>query len=197
MLLCNFQCQQKKKITGVSQCIELRASSSVVIVFWAGWAEQIRKKKHRVEFFQHYLLSVLLLLLLSHFSVSDSVRPQKRQPTRLPLPSDSPGKNTGVCCHFLLQCMKVKSESEVAQSCPTLSDPMDCSLAGSSVHGIFQARVLEWGAIAFSVSSLAYSNIFRRYSPKSQPPLNNTYVPSMTTAKIYRINYNFINFLIH
>ena len=65
-------------------------------------------------------------------------------------PWDSPGKNTGVGCHFLLQCMKVKSESEVAQSCPTLSDPMDCSLPGSSFHGIFQARVLEWGAIAFS-----------------------------------------------
>ena len=64
-------------------------------------------------------------------------------------PWDSPGKNTGVGCHFLLQCMKVKSESEVAQSCPALRDPMDCSLPGSSVHGIFQARVLEWGAIAF------------------------------------------------
>ena len=62
----------------------------------------------------------------------------------------SPGKNTGVGCHFLLQCMKVKSESEVAQSCPTLNDPMDCSLPGSSIHGIFQARVLEWGAIAVS-----------------------------------------------
>ena len=72
------------------------------------------------------------------------------QPTRLLHPWDSPGKNTGVGCHFLLQCMKVKSESEVAQSCPTLSDPMDCSLPGSCVHGIFQARVLEWGAIAFS-----------------------------------------------
>ena len=77
--------------------------------------------------------------------VSDSVRPHRRQPTRLPRPWDSPGKNTGVGCHFLLQCRKVKSESEVAQSCPTLSDPMDCSLPGSSVHGIFQARVLEWG----------------------------------------------------
>ena len=78
------------------------------------------------------------------------MRPHRRQPTRLPHPWDSPGKNTGVGCHFLLQCMKVKSESEVAQSCPTLSDPMDCSLPGSSVHGIFQARVLEWVAIAFS-----------------------------------------------
>ena len=70
--------------------------------------------------------------------------------SRLPRPWDSPGKNTGVGCHFLLQCMKVKSESEVAQSCPTLSNPMDCSLPGSSVHGIFQARVLEWVSIAFS-----------------------------------------------
>ena len=66
------------------------------------------------------------------------------------IPGDSPGKNTGVGCYFLLQCMKVKSESEVAQSCPTRSDPMDCSLPASSVHGIFQARVLEWVAIAFS-----------------------------------------------
>ena len=81
--------------------------------------------------------------------VSDSVRPHRRQPTRLPHPWDSPGKNTGVGCHFL-QCMKVKSESEVAQSCPTLRHPVDCSLPGSSVHGIFQARVLEWGATAFS-----------------------------------------------
>ena len=72
--------------------------------------------------------------------------------TRLRHPWDSPGKNTGVGCHFLLQCMKVKSESEVVQSCPALRDPMDCSLPGSSIHGIFQARVLEWGAIAFSDS---------------------------------------------
>ena len=75
--------------------------------------------------------------------------PHRWQPTRLPYPWNSPGKNTGVGCHFLLQHLKVKSESEVSQSCPTLSDPMDCSLPGSSVHGIFQARVLEWGAIAF------------------------------------------------
>ena len=82
--------------------------------------------------------------------MSDSVRPHRRQPIRLPRPWDSPGKNTGVGCHFLLQCMKVKSESEVAQSCPTLSDPMDCSPLGSSVHGTLQARVLEWGVIALS-----------------------------------------------
>ena len=78
--------------------------------------------------------------------MSDSVRPHRRQPTRLPCPWDSSGKNTGMGCHFLLQCVKVKSQSEVAQSCPTLSDPMDCSLPGSSIHGIFQPRVLEWGA---------------------------------------------------
>ena len=83
--------------------------------------------------------------------VSDSVQPHRWKPTRLCCPWDSPGKNTGVGCHFLLHCMKVKSESEVAQSCPTLSDPMDCSLPGSSVHGIFQARVLEWGAIAYCI----------------------------------------------
>ena len=90
--------------------------------------------------------------------MSDSVQLHRRQPTRLPCPWDSPGKNTGVGCHFLLQGAKVKSESEVAQSCPTLSDPMDCSLPGSSVHGIFQARVLEWGAIAFS--NIIYSGMY-------------------------------------
>ena len=78
-------------------------------------------------------------------------RPHRRQPTRLPRPWDSPGKNTGVGCHFLLQCRKVKSEREVAQSCPSLCDPMDCSPPGFSIHRIFQARVLEGGAIAFSV----------------------------------------------
>ena len=98
------------------------------------------------------ILSLLLLLLLNHFSRADSVQPHRRQPTRLLRPWDSPCKNTGVGCHFLLQCMKVKSESEVTQSCPTPSDPMDCSLPSSSVHGIFQARVLEWGAIALSGS---------------------------------------------
>ena len=79
--------------------------------------------------------------------MSDSVRPQRRQPTRLRYPWHSPVKNTGVGCHFLLQCMKVKSESEIAQLCLTLRDPMDCSLPGSSIHGISQARVLEWVAI--------------------------------------------------
>ena len=77
------------------------------------------------------------------------MRPHRWQPTRLCRPWDSPGKNTGVGCHFLLQCMKVKVKS--LSKCPTLCDPMDYSLPGSSVHGIFQARVLEWVAIAFSV----------------------------------------------
>ena len=83
--------------------------------------------------------------------MSNSVQPHRQKPTRLLCPWDSPGKNIGVGCHFLLQCMKVKSEREVAQSCPTLSNPVDCSPPGSSIHGIFQARVLEWAAIAFSI----------------------------------------------
>ena len=95
--------------------------------------------------------------------MSDSVRPRRRKPTRLPCPWDSPGKDTGVGCHFLLQCMKVKSEREVVQSCLTLSDHMDGSLPGSSVHGIFQARVLEWGAIAFSTGP--------PQGPPQRPPL--------------------------
>ena len=99
----------------------------------------------------------LLLLLLSR--LSNSVRPHRWQPTGLPHPWDSPGKNTGVGCHFLLQCRKVKSQSEVAQSCLTLSNPMDCSLPGSSIYGIFQARVLEWGAIAFSIQGLYVTSI--------------------------------------
>ena len=95
-----------------------------------------------------------------------TMRPHRRQPTRLPHPWDSPGKNTGVGCHFLLQCMKVKSESEVAQLCPTQGDPMDCSPPGSSVHGIFQARVLEWVAIAFLGSSVQVTySVVRSYYP--------------------------------
>ena len=105
------------------------------------------KLRKKVQFYLCYAM-------LSHFSRVHSVLPHRWQPTRLPRPWDSPGKNTGVGCHLLLQCMKVKSESEVAQSCLILSDPMDCSLPGSSIHGIFQAKVLEWGAIAFSKSYL-------------------------------------------
>ena len=91
--------------------------------------------------------------------MSDSVRPHRWQPTRLRCPWDSPGKNTGVGCHFLLQCMKVKSESQVAQSCPTPSNPMDCSPPGPSVHGIFQARALEWGAILLCIKQIANENL--------------------------------------
>ena len=102
--------------------------------------------------------------------VSDSVRPHRQQPTRLPRPWDFPGKNTGVGCHFLLQCIKVKSESEVAQLCPTLSDPTDCGPPGSSIHGIFQARLLEWGAIAFSRKTVrSYPKIKNRtLSPSNE-----------------------------
>ena len=103
------------------------------------------------------LLLLLLLLLLSHFSrVQLCVIPQTAA-TRLPSPWDSPGKNTGVGCHFLLQCMKVKSEREVAQSCPTLSDPIDCSLPGSSIHGIFQAKY--WSGVPLPSPQTAYSVI--------------------------------------
>ena len=93
--------------------------------------------------------------------MSDSVRPHRGQPTRLPRPWGSPGTNTGVGCHFLLQCMKVKRESEVSQSCLTLSDPMDFNLPGSSAHGIFLARILEWGAIAFSISIFSSFILFQ------------------------------------
>ena len=110
--------------------------------------------------------------------MSDSVRPHRRQPTRLPRPWDSPGKNTGVGCHFLLQCMRVKSEREVAQSCPTLRDPMDCSPPGSSVHGIFQARGLEWGAIAFSFQKLGHTFKGLKARAYQSPSL-----PRVTTAR--------------
>ena len=111
-------------------------------------SKQIRKKE--LNFSKSGWHSYNEKLLLVTLVVSDSVEPCRRQPTRLSCPWGSPGKNTGVGCHFLLQCMKVKSEREVAQLCPTLCNPMHCSLPGSSTHGIFQARVLELGAIAFS-----------------------------------------------
>ena len=103
------------------------------------------------------ILKISMRSILSNVLFKTLCDPIDGSPPGSPLPGilqartlDSPGKNTGVGCHCLLQCVKVKSESEVAQSCGTLSDPMDCSLPGSSIHGIFQARVLEWGAIAFS-----------------------------------------------
>ena len=95
-----------------------------------------QENSRTIPSYSQSLLSSLYLLLVASV-VSDSVRPHRRQPTRLLCPWDSPGKNTGVGCHFLLQCMSVKSESEVAQSYLTLRDPMDCSPPGSSVHGIF------------------------------------------------------------
>ena len=95
-----------------------------------------------------------MLLLLSHSSCVWALRPRELTPTRLLCPWDSLGKNNAVGCHFLLQLMEVKSENEVAQSCQTLSDPMDCSPPGSSIHGIFQGRVLEWADISFSTCVL-------------------------------------------
>ena len=102
----------------------------------------------------HFMINAAAAAKSLQSCLTLSVQPHKRQPARLSRPWDSPSKNTGVGCHFLLQCMKVKSESEDAQSCPTLSDPMKCSPPGSSVYGIFQARVLDWGAIAFSYKEL-------------------------------------------
>ena len=110
--------------------------------------------------------------------MSNSVRPHRQQPTRLPHPWDSPGKTTGVGCHLFLQRMKVKSESEAAQSCPTLSDPVDCSPPCSS-HGIFQARVLEWGAIAFSSCD---TNSAEFQSLSSSHDI--TSVPATSTARL-------------
>ena len=131
--------------------------------------------------------------------MSNSVRPHRREPTRLPHPWDSPGKNTGVGCHFLLQCMKVKIESQVTQSCPTLRDPMDCSPPGSSVHGIFQARVLEWGAIAFSnngiLSSVQFISV-AQLCPTLCDPMNcstpdlpvHHQLPEFTQTHVHRVS---------
>ena len=112
--------------------------------------------------------------------MSNSVRPHRRLPTRLPRPWDSPVKSTGVGFHFLLRCRKVKSESELAQSLPTLSDPLDCSPPGSSIHGIFQARVLEWGASVFSCQIILYlKNRIMHVS--------NIYIPLTTSIKKVKI----------
>ena len=108
------------------------------------------KRENMKEIQIRYIIIIsLLLLLLSHFSSVRLCATPQMAAYQAPRPWDSPGKNTGVGCHLLLQCMKVKRESEVAQSCLTPRDPMDCSLSGSSVHGIFQARVLEWGAKSY------------------------------------------------
>ena len=115
------------------------------------WLSYVVSSHLCVFVFMRVCIYNIMYIYNGHIYISDSVWPHRWQPTRLPRLWDSPGKNTGVGCHFLLQCMKGKSESEVTQSCPTLHDPMDCSLPGSSIHGIFQARVLEWSAIAFSI----------------------------------------------
>ena len=108
-------------------------------------------KKIKLSRIGFYHLSYACMHAKSLQSCLTLCNPIDSSPPGPPLPWDSPGKSTGVGCHFLLQCRKVKSESEVDQSCLTLSDPMDCSLPGSSIHGFFQARVLEWGAITFSL----------------------------------------------
>ena len=127
--------------------------------------------------------------------MSDSVRPHRWQPTRLCHPWDSPGKITGVGCHFLLQCMKVKSESEVAQYCPALSDPMDCSLPGSSFHGIFQAGVLEWVAVAFSYCIVQRMLKKGTWECRSSLPLILT-SSGFRTLQLSSLDLTFSNFLI-
>ena len=155
-------CKCKKEFP--SSCFYMWRSSCPNTTCWKDcsfpieWIWHSCQKSVGHEYYFWILNSVPLIYMLSLYCcccyvtsvVSDSVWPHRRQPTRLPRPWDSPGKNTGVGCHFLLQCTKVKSESEVSQSCLTLSDPIDCSPPGSSIHGIFQARVPEWGATAFS-----------------------------------------------
>ena len=128
---------------------------------------QINSKVPGEDFLPHPALSAAAAKSLQS---CPTVRPHRWQPTRFPHPWDSPGKNTGVGCHFLLQCMKVKSESEVAQSCLTLSDPMDCSPPGSSIHETFQARVLEWGATAFSAALSSYPENSPDYPQMFQNP---------------------------
>ena len=144
VILCQCRIGETKILTCKNRhpCVKSDSESSLPlgISHWLTLIFMSRLLMKHDFYYYYYIASV----------VSDSVRPHWRQPTRLPRPWDSPGKNTGVGCHFLLQCMKVKSESEVAQSGLTLRDPMDCSPPGSSIHGTFQARVLEWGATAFS-----------------------------------------------
>ena len=137
-----------------------------------------------------------------YFVMADSVRPHRWQPTRLPRPWDSPGKNTGVGCHLLLQCMKVKSESEVAQSCPTLSDPMDSSWPGSSTHGVFQARVLEWDAIAFSGTNPREYQIMRTHTKETtwiqnQASPNHQYHPVQDTPSKQQVQFSSVQSLSH
>ena len=144
------------------------------------WKEAIYMNQGDIQFLENNLakpskveVERILLLLLSHFSrIRLCVTPQTAA-TRLPCPWDSPGKNTGVGCHFLLQCMKVKSDSEVTQSCPTLSDPMDCSLPGSSIHGIFQAKY--WSGVPLPspehILRLNKSTLLENYLTKTQGDL--------------------------
>ena len=148
-------------------------------------SKQAISRKGETLIYPHYTCELAILAAAAAKSLQSCPTlcwPHRRQPIRLPRPWDSPGKNTGVGCHFLLQCMKVKSEREVAQSCPTLNDPMDSSLPGSSIHGTFQARVLEWGAIAFSVAILrGLKNL-----PPEIPSAQNTIT---TTLKSYNYQY--------
>ena len=137
-----------KKLKSV--CLDGRNVKTVQLLWTTVWWF-LKKKKLNIELYYAAAAAAAKSLqsCLTLCDFRDSSPPGSR-------PWDSPGKNTGVGCHFLLQCI-VKSESEVTQSCPTLHDPTDCSLPGSSIHGISQARVLEWVAIAFSEFDLTRS----------------------------------------
>ena len=121
--------------------------------------------------------------------MSDSVRPHRWQPTRLPCPRDSPGKNAGVGCHFLLQCMKVKSESEVAQSCPTLSNPMDCSLPGSSVHGF--SRQEYWSGVPLPSLKNYLSDIINLFCKINHNPIITDNSPYLRMMFNFHLMINF------
>ena len=117
--------------------------------------------------------------------MSNSVRPHRWQPTRLPHPWDSPGKNTGVGCHFLLQFMKVKSESEVAQLCPTLRDPMNCSLPGSSLHPWdFPGKSATWLQLEYFRKGNSFKNS-KRFHSSIQRKITNANVESTVGEKRY------------
>ena len=147
--------QRKLKITSISHSICFNVTMNYLQYKQVNLTliSQFEYTYFHYDMMTRYIVKIICCCCQVASVVSDSLWSQRRQPTRLRHPWDSPGKNTGEGCHFLLQCMKVKSEREVIQSCPALSDPMDCSLPGSSVHGIFPARVLEWVSWIFSYTS--------------------------------------------
>ena len=124
--------------------------------------------------------------------VSDSARPHRWKPTRLCRPWDTPVKNTGVGCHFLLQCMKVKSESEVAQLCPTFSDPMDCSPPGSSVHGF--SRQEYWSGVPSPSPKIPLTGALFLLSGKADALLRFPQVPRVVVFPGFLLSLSLFDF---